>query len=68
MVLALAQAAHVEKYVPHMFWVWPFVAMLLSIAILPLLHKTHHWWEENKSKLMIAAILAVIRSATEGER
>ena len=60
MVLALAQAAHVEKYVPHMFWVWPFVAMLLSIAILPLLHKTHHWWEENKSKLMIAAILAVI--------
>ena len=44
---------------PHIFWVWPFVAILLSIAILPLLRKTHHWWEENRSKLLVSAILAI---------
>ncbi len=49
-----------QQYVPHVFWVWPFVAILLSIAILPLMKKTHHWWEENKNKLIIAIILAAI--------
>jgi len=60
MTLLLAESAGTEKYVPHVFWVWPFVAILLSIAILPLIRKTHHWWEENSSKLLIATILAVI--------
>ncbi len=48
------------KYVPHTIWVWPFVAILLAIAILPLLRKTHHWWEENRNKLLIALVLAAI--------
>ncbi|RMF73234.1 MAG: hypothetical protein D6744_15875, partial [Planctomycetota bacterium] len=43
---------------PHIFWVWPFVAILLAIAILPLLRKTHHWWEHNKNKLIVSLILA----------
>ena len=30
------------EYAPHLFWVWPFAAILLSIAILPLVHGTHH--------------------------
>ncbi len=60
MMLVLAQAAHAEKFVPHIFWVWPFVAILLSIALLPLLRRTHHWWEENQSKLLVAMILATI--------
>ena len=60
MMLVLAQAAHAEKYVPQIFWVWPFVAILMAIAILPLLRKTHHWWEENSSKLLVAVILAAI--------
>ena len=59
MVIALAQqAAHANTYVPHVFWVWPFVAILLAIALLPLIKKTHHWWEENRSKLIVALCLA----------
>lgn len=58
--MMLALAADAEKYVPHTFWVWPFVGILLAIAILPLLRKTHHWWEENRSKLTVALILAAI--------
>jgi len=54
MALSLASA----DLVPHAFWVWPFVAILLSIAILPLLHRTHHWWESNRNKLLVALLLA----------
>ncbi len=61
MLLTLAQhAAEPEQYVPHVFWVWPFVAILLSIAVFPLMRRTHHWWEENRSKLIVALILAAV--------
>lgn len=56
MSLTLAQAV----YTPHPFWVWPFIAILLAIAILPLIHKTHHWWEENRNKFLVALILAAV--------
>jgi len=46
--------------VPNLFWVWPFVALLGCIAILPLLRRTHHWWEQNHNKLLVAGVLAVI--------
>ena len=49
---------HVQAYVPRVFWVWPFVGILLAIAILPLLRKTHHWWEKNGNKLLVSLILA----------
>ncbi|TGL59349.1 sodium:proton antiporter [Leptospira ognonensis] len=51
-------AAHAE--LP--FWsVIPFVAILLSIAILPIAsHKTEHWWENNNNKLMVAVGLGAI--------
>ena len=32
----------------------PFILMLLSIAVLPLLGKTHHWWEFNRHKMLVA--------------
>jgi len=35
----------------------PFVGMLLAIAIFPLL--AGHWWEHNRNKALVAAILAV---------
>jgi len=35
----------------------PFVLMLGCIAVLPLLME--HWWEENKNKLIISAILGI---------
>ena len=35
----------------------PFLIMLLMIAIGPLFF--HHWWEENKNKLIISLALGV---------
>ena len=37
--------------------VLPFVAMLLSIAVLPLW--TPHWWERNRNKLLVSAALGL---------
>jgi len=38
-----------------LYTVLPFVAMLLAIALLPLW--LPHWWESNRSKLVVAAVL-----------
>lgn len=35
----------------------PFVLMLLTIAVGPLLF--HHWWEENKNKLIVSLVLGI---------
>jgi Na+/H+ antiporter NhaD/arsenite permease-like protein len=37
--------------------VLPFVAMLLAIALCPL--AVAHWWESNRNKLLVSAILGV---------
>lgn len=41
------------------FWsVIPFILILLSIALLPLIsHATAHWWENNNNKLLVALAL-----------
>ncbi|UCD74293.1 MAG: sodium:proton antiporter [Phycisphaerales bacterium] len=39
--------------------VLPFVALLGCIAVLPLLPATHHWWENNVNRLLIALICAL---------
>ncbi|MCP3905700.1 MAG: sodium:proton antiporter [Planctomycetes bacterium] len=41
------------------FWglgILPFVGILGSIAILPLLPMTHHWWERNVNRFAIAIL------------
>lgn len=43
--------------VPSLSWVAPFAALLLCIAILPLVHAAHHWWEQNRNKLIVGLIL-----------
>lgn len=45
---------------PHWVWTLPFATILLAIAILPLLRISHHWWENNRNKLLVSAILAAI--------
>jgi len=42
-----------------MWWVAPFALLLLSIAILPLIPKTSHWWHHNRNKLGLALLLGV---------
>jgi len=37
--------------------VLPFAGLLLSIAVLPLV--THHWWERNLNKGLVAALFAL---------
>jgi Na+/H+ antiporter NhaD/arsenite permease-like protein len=54
---AAQPAAHGDTHTPGFLATLPFIAILLSIAILPLVHRTHHWWEQNRSKLMVAAVL-----------
>lgn len=37
----------------------PFVTMLLSIAILPLVPATQHWWERPRNQLALALVLGL---------
>lgn len=37
--------------------VLPFVLILIGIAILPLV--AEHWWEQNKNKLIVSAVLGI---------
>lgn len=38
----------------------PFAVLLLAIAIFPLVQATHHWWENNRNKLIVAVVLALV--------
>ena len=52
--------AHAAPHAPP-FWgigLAPFIALLLAIAILPLLMWTHAWWESNVSRLIVSLSLA----------
>ncbi|MBT3340986.1 MAG: sodium:proton antiporter [Planctomycetes bacterium] len=40
------------KFVPSMIWVLPFILMLGSIAVLPLV--AEHWWHSNKNRFLVA--------------
>jgi len=49
-----------EQHLTEAIPLWlsiPFVVMLLFIAIGPLFF--HHWWEENKNKLIISLVLGI---------
>ncbi|MBI5863536.1 MAG: sodium:proton antiporter [Planctomycetes bacterium] len=60
MVLAFAAEPASSAIVPALFWVWPFVGLLLAIAILPLLRGVERWWHHNSSKLLVAAVLGTV--------
>ena len=45
---------------PSPFVAAPFVILLAMIAVLPLIPATHHWWEQNRSKLMASLVLGAI--------
>jgi len=66
--LAHAHAAHATEAAhstphaipPSVLSVIPFAALLLCIAILPLLRTTEHWWEHNWNRLFVAAGLGTV--------
>lgn len=45
---------------PALWAVIPFILLLGSIAVLPLLQTTEHWWESNTNRFKVAAGLALI--------
>lgn len=46
------------KPVPPPLWmVVPFVLILGTIALFPLMHLTMHWWEKNSNKAIVAVVL-----------
>ena len=50
-----------EGYQPPPLWACiPFAGLLLSIAILPLVPATEHWWENNKNRLCVALVFAAL--------
>ncbi len=53
--LALSGAA-IGEHMPVLAVV-PFVLLLLSIAVLPLV--AHHWWEQNKNRAIISGALGI---------
>lgn len=46
--------------VPGLLSSVPFCLLLLCIAVLPLFHGTHHWWERNQNKLLISLSLGTL--------
>ena len=51
---------------PPVYGVLPFVAMLLAIAVCPL--AVPHWWESNRNKLIVSAVLGLPVLAAYGVR
>lgn len=49
-----------EPPIPPLWTVAPFVILLLCIAILPLIPATAHWWESNRNRFLVAAILGAV--------
>jgi Na+/H+ antiporter NhaD/arsenite permease-like protein len=60
--------ASVAHEAPRLFWIWPFVAILLAIALLPLVRATCHWWEHNRHKLLVALLLSFVTLGYYGFR
>lgn len=51
-----SEAAH--SWEPHVLDVVPFGVLLLCIALLGLFHLTAHWWEHNRNKAIVCALLS----------
>jgi Na+/H+ antiporter NhaD/arsenite permease-like protein len=55
-----AETESAGRAAPSLLAVIPFVALLLCIALLPLIHSVEHWWHHNRNKFIVAAALAVV--------
>ena len=45
---------------PALYSIIPFALLLLAIALLPLFHKTEHWWEYNANRFIVAGTLGAM--------
>ena len=58
LLTASASCGAVSAGPPGPFWCWPFVSLLLAIAVFPLVPGLSHWWDANRSKLLVSLVLA----------
>jgi Na+/H+ antiporter NhaD/arsenite permease-like protein len=49
-----------EPYCPPLWTVAPFAALLLAIAIVPLVPRCRHFWQRNRNKLAVAVALSLL--------
>lgn len=54
------QAPHAARYHPPYWMITPFVLLLGAIAVFPLLSWTQDFWESNRNRFLIAAVLGVL--------
>jgi len=47
-------------HAPSLWSIFPFVGLLLCIALLPLMPATAHWWERNRNRLIVALGFGVL--------
>ncbi|UCD30771.1 MAG: sodium:proton antiporter [Planctomycetota bacterium] len=52
--------SHQTHQAPSLIATLPFVAILLCIAILPLIHQAEHWWHRNGNKFLVSMVLVAI--------
>ncbi len=52
------EASHAEH--PPYWMVIPFVLLLGAIAVLPLIPATEHWWDNNRNRFLVAAVLGTL--------
>lgn len=59
-ISSAGHAAAAHKHAPPLWGlgILPFAALLGCIAVLPLIPKTHHWWESNLNKIGVSMGLA----------
>lgn len=63
---SLANAGHSESHgearLPGLWGlgILPFIGILGAIAVFPLLPMTHHWWENNRNRFLVALICAAL--------
>lgn len=52
--------AHEAPVAPPLWTVLPFALLLGAIAVLPLVPGASHWWDHNRNRFLVAAVLAAI--------
>lgn len=53
---------------PSLLWATPFAALLLCIAVLPMVPRASEWWDNNLNKLLVSGTLAALVCAYIGLR
>ena len=54
------ESAHIPGFVPPLWAIMPFVLLLLTIAVFPLLSRIKDWWHHNRNRFLVATFLGAM--------